>query len=65
MKGRDLEGCEFTCLDNKWEGSDLEGRGLKGEYGNFVKNTISPKLERFGGKTLVFLPFPFPSLLNK
>ena len=32
---------------------------------NFDKNTISLKVERFKGKTLFFLPFTFPSLLNK
>ena len=32
---------------------------------NFVQNTIFSKMERFKGKTFIFLLFPFPSFLNK
>ena len=60
-KVRDLKGFKIPSYDNKKEGEGFEGKTLK----IFVKNTISPKVERFEKKTLVYLPFPSPFLLNK
>ena len=53
-KGRDLEGYEIG-------GKGFGGEGFGGKIRkSLVKNTISLKAERFGGKTLVFLSFSFP-----
>ena len=66
-KGRDLEGGRISCLDSKMGEKEFGGEGIERIWWIlFVKVTISPKLERYEGKTLISLPFPsIPSYTNK
>ena len=59
MKGKKGEGfgmMKIHCLDNKKDGEGIRGR----TWTNFVNNTISPKVERFGIENP--FSFIFPSL---
>lgn len=47
-KGEGFERIEISCLDNKKGGNGVGGEGFGGKtYTNFIKNIISPKVERF------------------
>ena len=61
----------IPCLDNKNWGQKFGREGFGGKTwrkfvkNTFVKNTISHNVENFEGSSLIFIHFPFSSLLNK
>ena len=58
-KERDLKGRKIPCFDSKIKGKRFGRKEIERIlWILFVKVSISPKLEKFEGITLIFLPFP-------